>query len=205
MPDHRVECEWMGKRVVTLADLLRPGLRVACVGINPSLVSVQAGHYYQGRAGQRFFARLRSVGLLGDAARGTEDDVAFAAGIGFTDIVKRPTARAKELRPGELAHGRGLLCERLLRVSPRLVVFTYKAAAQAMFGRFAGNGFVPGLAFAGARVFVMPGPYEARATVDQTLGQLADALRAERRAGIGLFDGLYEPGYLDRLRSRERA
>jgi hypothetical protein len=25
------------------------------------------------------------------------------------------------------------------------------------------------------------------------------------KAGLGVFDGLYEPGYLDRLRSEERA
>jgi bifunctional DNA-binding transcriptional regulator/antitoxin component of YhaV-PrlF toxin-antitoxin module len=28
---------------------------------------------------------------------------------------------------------------------------------------------------------------------------------ADRAAGFGIFDGLYEPGYLDRLREGERA
>ncbi len=54
----------MGEQVTTLADLLRPGLRAVCVGINPSPVSVEAGHYYQGRLGQVFFARLREAGVL---------------------------------------------------------------------------------------------------------------------------------------------
>jgi len=54
----------MGKQVETLEDLLRPGLRAICVGINPAPTSVRAGHYYQGRLGQGFYERLRKAGLL---------------------------------------------------------------------------------------------------------------------------------------------
>ncbi|MFL5817744.1 MAG: mismatch-specific DNA-glycosylase [Conexibacter sp.] len=200
MANHRVELTWMGERVVTLADLLRPQLRAVCVGINPSIVSVEAGHYYQGRAGQRFLARLCAAGLIGDADRGTEDDAAFASGVGFTDIVKRPTSSAKELRAEEYRHGRELLREKLAQVRPRLAIFTYKTAAQAMFGTFAGNGFVPGLAVADVPVFVMPGPNESKETAEPTLASLAQAVR-----GFGVFNGLYEPSYLDRLRACERA
>ena len=53
---HRVIEEWRGVEVETLEDLLRPGLRAVCVGINPAPVSVAAGHYYQGRLGQAFSA-----------------------------------------------------------------------------------------------------------------------------------------------------
>jgi hypothetical protein len=65
--------------------------------INPAPTSVQAGHYYQGNLGQRFFARLRQARLLEYVEDGYEDDAAFASGIGFTDVVKRPTARADEV------------------------------------------------------------------------------------------------------------
>jgi hypothetical protein len=54
----------MGQRVQTLEDLLRPGLSVVCVGINPSRVSVETGHHYQGLLGKLFFSRLRRVDLL---------------------------------------------------------------------------------------------------------------------------------------------
>jgi TDG/mug DNA glycosylase family protein len=97
MSSHRVQEQWMGERIVMLEDLLRPGLRAVCVGINPSPVSVEAGHYYQGPVGQRFFSRLRQAGILADHGAGYEDDAAFAAGIGFTDIIKRPTSRAAGL------------------------------------------------------------------------------------------------------------
>jgi double-stranded uracil-DNA glycosylase len=174
MPSHRVSELWMGDEVETLEDLLAPGLRAVCVGINPSPVSVAAGHYYQGRAGQRFFARLRDAGVLPRTFDGHEDDAAFGAGIGFTDIIKRPTVAAKDLRAAEYEHGREVLDAKLERVQPELVIFTFKKTAEVLFGRFSGNGFVPGLELAHSQVFVMPGPYEAGATARKTLRALAE-------------------------------
>jgi len=165
----------MGEEVETLEDLLRPGLRVVCVGINPSPVSVNVGHYYQGRAGQRFFARLREAGvLLDDAAHGHEDDAAFAAGVGFTDIIKRAGANAKGLPASEYSHGRKLLLAKLESYRPQLVIFTFKKTANVVFGGFAGNGFIPGLRLAASEVFVMPGTYEAAATAATTMRALAE-------------------------------
>lgn len=190
----------MGERVATLEDLLRPGLRAVCIGINPSLVSVAAGHYYQGRAGQRLLARLRSAGVIGRMSKGQEDDDAFAEGVGFTDVVKRPTRAAEELRSAELRHGASLLSAKLDAVKPKVAIFTYKQAAEAVFGRFNGNGFVAGLRIAHSEVFVMPGPYEATDTANARLRELSAHVR-----GLGVFDGLYEPGDLGALRDEERA
>jgi TDG/mug DNA glycosylase family protein len=166
----------MGAEIETLQDLLRPGLRAICVGINPSPVSVVAGHYYQGRAGQRFFGRLRDVGLL-PRDEGREDDLAFAAGIGFTDIIKRPTANAKGLPAAEYQHGCQQLRDKLGTYRPELVIFTFKKTAEVLFGKFPGNGFVPGLAFPHSEVFVMPGTYESAHTAAATLSALATRFR----------------------------
>lgn len=162
----------MGEQVTTLEDLLRLGLRAVCVGINPAPKSVEAGHYYQGRLGQRFLARLRTAGVLPTGFKGYEDDAAFAAGVGFTDIIKRPTPSAKELKPVEFEHGRELLAAKLGEHSPKLVIFTFKKSAQALFGSFAGNGFVSGLQLGSSEVFVMPGPYEDADTAAATLQKL---------------------------------
>jgi TDG/mug DNA glycosylase family protein len=126
---HRITTAWMGKMVTTLADLLRPGLNMVIVGINPSPVSVAAGHYYQGQIGQRFYARLAQAGIIDPADAGSADDAAYTAGIGFTDVVKRPTPRAHGLRPGELQHGRALLDEKLAALQVPRVLFTFKAGA----------------------------------------------------------------------------
>ncbi len=166
----------MGDRVQTLEDLLRPGLRAVCVGINPSPVSVEAGHYYQGILGQRFFGRLRYVGLLSLDCDGFEDDAAVASGVGFTDIVKRPTAKAAALSPAEFEHGQNLLEAKLEANRPELVIFTFKKAAESLFGSFSGNGFVPDLRLGHSEVFVMPAPYESNTTAYSTLDTLAERL-----------------------------
>jgi TDG/mug DNA glycosylase family protein len=170
----------MGESVTTLEDLLRPGLRAVCVGINPSLVSVEAGHYYQGRSGRRFLQRLRDAGVIPESKRGEEDDAAFAAGIGFTDIVKRPTASASDLRADEYAHGRELLLAKLGEHRPGLVIFTYKKSATPLLGEFSGSGLLPRTNLQSSEVFVMPGPYESAATAALTLGTLADRFEQAR-------------------------
>jgi len=179
VPNHRVTEEWMGEQVETLEDLVRTNLRAVCVGINPSPVSVAAGHYYQGAAGQRFFKRLRDAGVLPDANGRYEDDAAFEAGIGFTDIIKRPTANAKGLPRSEYEHGKAQLHAKLDTLRPSLVIFTFKKTAEVLFGKFAGNGFVPALRLVHSDVFVMPGTYEDATTAAATMRSLAD--RWERR------------------------
>lgn len=171
---HRVRETWMGEQVETLEDLLRPGLRAVCVGINPAPASVAAGHYYQGKLGQAFLGRLRRAGLVSSAA-GWEDDDAFANGVGFTDIIKRPTARAEELRAEEFVYGKMLLVEKLERCTPQLIVFTFKKTATVLLGPFAGAGFI-GRDFAGSEVFVMPGPFERRDVVAQKLNELRERI-----------------------------
>ena len=163
--------EWQGVEVETLDDLLRPGLRAVCVGINPAPVSVAAGHYYQGKLGQAFFSRLRRAGLL-PSLPGWEDDVAFAAGIGFTDIVKRPSGSATEITADELDYGKSRLISKLEAVRPEIVVFTFKKTATVIFGSFGGYGFI-GKTLAGGDVFVMPGPYERADRVAAALAELA--------------------------------
>jgi double-stranded uracil-DNA glycosylase len=164
---------WMGQQVTTLADLLPDHSRAICVGINPSPVSVAAGHYYQGQAGRRILTHLRTVGLIPDAAdHEFADDAAFQAGIGFTDIVKRPTGSAEQLRPDEYVHGRHLLVGCLTQAAPDVVIFTYKKPATVLFGRFRGIGLMADLTVGDAKVFVMPTRYVKREIVAAHLGQL---------------------------------
>jgi double-stranded uracil-DNA glycosylase len=181
MAGHRVVEDWMGRPEETLEDLLRPGLRAVCVGINPSRVSVEAGHYYQGRLGRLFLRRLREVGLLGQDAPGYEDDVLFTHGVGFTDLVKRATSRARELRPDELAYGRALLLRKLNAADVPLVIFTYKRTAEVLFGRFRGVGLLSAQAILPGDAFVMPGPYSPRQHVQETLEDLRGLLATSAR------------------------
>ena len=97
------------------------------------------------------------------------------AGIGFTDVVKRPTPTADLVTSAEKAHGVQLLAEKLERVRPPLLIFPFKAAAVLLLGRFEGNGWLEHR-FAGSRLFVMPGPYESLATAAPTIASLRAGL-----------------------------
>jgi TDG/mug DNA glycosylase family protein len=178
---HRVTMEWMGEKIVTLEDLLLPALRVLCIGINPALTSVERGHYYQGRSGQSFLGRLRAVGLLPAYDGRWEDDVAFELGIGQTDIVKRPTAKAEAIGAAEFAYGKRALGKRLDGVQAALVIFTFKEAAKKLFGDFKGHGFISGFTLCGGEIFVMPGPYEKRDIADRSLSELRAWVKRDAR------------------------
>jgi len=160
--------------IATLADLppRRDGLLF--VGLNPSPVSVDAGHYHQGRLGQRFWRRLMHAGII---PVGTEiaaaDDALVAAGHGITDLRKLPTAR-DEATDEELREGVGPLWRKIALWRPGAVVFIYKRAAEVAAGRALSEswGRLPGVALAGRPCFLMPGPYASTEGVDEGLNLL---------------------------------
>jgi TDG/mug DNA glycosylase family protein len=162
----------MGSPVETLADLVPAQTRLACVGINPAPISVAAGHYYRGPLGRRLFDRLRQVGLLPEQVDGWDDDDACERGVGFTDIVKRPTRSSSEVTRAELQYGAEILAGKLATWEAPLAVFAFKNVAMHLFGRFEGNGFVAGLRVGVSDVYVMLWPYESRHKVDHTLESL---------------------------------
>ena len=150
-----------GHRIETLKELLRPGLRFIVVGLNPSPKSVLAGHYYQGVLGQSFFRRLQTSGIAGSLPRGREDDAAFEQGIGFTDLVRRPTANAQGLTPVEIAAAVPDLLMRLGSTGDKPpILFVFRVAA---------NAVAPSLKNAGYGVFLMPRPYDRAENVEREL------------------------------------
>lgn len=176
MIGHQTRCDWLGEPVLTLADLLPDNPRAVIVGVNPAPASVAVGHYYQGPLGIRIIRRLRDVGLLADDD-GFADDAALQRGVGFTDIVKRPTRQATDLSARDYEHGRRLLAERLRNVAAPLVIFSFKTAAERFYDRrIEGAGFRVGLRVGDADVFILPGPYAARPVVDRTLATLRERL-----------------------------
>lgn len=166
----RVTIEVDGTQIETLAELLRPGLRAVVVGLNPSSVSVAAGHYFQGRLGRRLWKRLQQVGIVRDLPAGGEDDEAFRQGIGFADVVRVPSPNADALTPGILRRAAPDLHERLLAAGvqpPTKVVFVFTKAFDAA---------APLLVESGYEALKMPGPYAPVARVTDQLAVIARAL-----------------------------
>src|SRR6266545_3731186 len=83
-----------GHSTEALADLPPLRDRLLFVGLNPSPVSVEAGHYHQGRLGRTFWRRLMLAAVLPPATPiETADDALVAAGHGITDLLKTPSPR----------------------------------------------------------------------------------------------------------------
>ena len=183
--EHRATLVVDGVPTETLADL--PPLRdhLLFVGLNPSPVSVDAGHYHQGRLGRSFWRRLMLASVLPPATPvETADDALVQAGHGITDLLKSPTARDEATEP-ELRAGVGPLWQKVAIWRPAAVVFVYKRAAIACAGRqlVESWGHLAGVALAGRPCFLMPGPYAPTEEVDEGLNflrNLASALPRDR-------------------------
>src|SRR3989442_8637508 len=91
---HRIVLDLDGQRTETLADLPPARGRLLFVGLNPSPVSVAAGHYHQGQLGRTFWRRLMEARILDvDTVLEGADDALIGLGHGITDLIKRPTPR----------------------------------------------------------------------------------------------------------------
>jgi TDG/mug DNA glycosylase family protein len=143
-----------GKKV---PDLIRPGLRVLFVGINPSLYSAALKQHFA-RPGNRFYKTLHLAGFSERQLRPDEGQVLLQQGFGVTNLVARATASAAELSERECVRGIGLLKVKLHRYCPKIVAFlgvgAYRCATKAPLAQV---GSQPER-LAGIPVFVLPNP-----------------------------------------------
>ena len=162
----------------TLPDLLREGLDVLFVGINPSLFSVAVGHYFA-RPTNRFwpcFSRSRLSRKVRQALdleklEPAHDHVLLDHGFGFTDLVKRATAKAAELSAQEMAAGVTDLLAKIGRFTPRIACFHGVTAYRPFHDATIANNSVKATLPLGlqspqlgrTRLFVVPNPSPANA------------------------------------------
>lgn len=99
-------------RLRTLPDTVAPDLRLLVCGLNPSLTAADAGVGFAGPS-NRFWRALQRAGL--STVDRDARTLLIRDRIGMTDLVKRATGAAKELRPGEYRAG----LDRLGRVVDR--------------------------------------------------------------------------------------
>jgi TDG/mug DNA glycosylase family protein len=111
----------------------------------------------------------RAREALGVTALEPEHDRALpACGIGFTDLVKRPTAKAGDLDPRELAAGVSTLMAKLERYGPRVACFHgvtgYRHVQNALGDPSARISLgLQDLTLARTRLFLVPNPSGANA------------------------------------------
>lgn len=171
------DAEWThlrGRRDRTLPDYVAPGLRVLVCGLNPSLRAADAGFGYAGPS-NRFWPAALASGLVThdrNPLRMLREDR-----VGMTDLVKRATVGAGELRPAEYRAGAQRV-ERIVRwLEPEVVCFVGLAGYRVAVDRGAQPG-VQAQSFGGATTYVMPSTSGLNAST--SLAQLTDHLRAAR-------------------------
>jgi TDG/mug DNA glycosylase family protein len=158
-------------RARTLPDFVGPDLRLLVCGLNPSLRSADVGIGYAGRS-NRFWAAAIEAGLT-TRARDPWHLLRHHS-IGMTDLVKRATVGAGELRSTEYRNGAARV-ERLVRwLEPGAVCFVGLAGWRVAVDRHAQPGVQPE-PFGGAPAYVMP----------STSGLNARTPRAELAAHLG--------------------
>jgi double-stranded uracil-DNA glycosylase len=149
----------------TLPELLRPGLDLVFVGINPGERSAERGHYY-GHPGNAFWRRLSASPLVSrevtaDDDSSLQDGIDGGLAIGFTDVVKRVITDSTQITNAEMQDALDDFHARIRHASPRAVCFTATRPFEAVYpGQWRARGWgrqdVPSLE--GASVWVMPSP-----------------------------------------------
>ena len=155
----------------TLKDYLEEGLDIVFVGLNPSEYSVSVGHYFANPR-NRFWAALNRSGLVDRDMTPQDDAGLLRHGIGFTDVVKRPTRRGCGLNAADFRRWAPVLKAKLLKYKPLIACFHGVTGYRAYLKHAEGidEKAEPGLqrlSIGGARVFVVPNPSPANARVSQ--------------------------------------
>jgi TDG/mug DNA glycosylase family protein len=151
-------------RARTLPDFVGPGMRVLVCGLNPSLVAADAGFGYAG-ATNRFWPAAVDAGLV---TRARDPFHALTVdGVGATDLVKRATPRAHELRAEEYRAGVDRVRRLVAWLRPAVVVFVGLAGWRAAVDRAAAPGWQPER-LASAPAYVMPSTSGLNARVSRT-------------------------------------
>ncbi|UDY36972.1 uracil-DNA glycosylase family protein [Dermatobacter hominis] len=165
----------------TLADTVGPGMRLLLVGLNPSLYAADAGVGFA-RPGNRAWPALLAAGL----ATVDRDPVHLLRhqAIGMSDLVKRATATAKELRPEEFRLGFERLDALCAWLRPGAVcVLGVTGWRDATGDRHAALGRQE-RTLGGRPVHVMPNPSGLNAHT--SVADLADHLRAALELGAAV-------------------
>ncbi len=179
-------------RDTTVADLLGPNVRLLFVGINPGLWTAAAQAHFA-RRGNRFYPALFAGGVVDrliDASAGySADDLAHLVerGIGITNLVARPTARADEIRVAELVEGAGRLDRLVGQVAPAVAAILGVTAYRQAFGLPKATIGPQPDRWPATRLWVAPNPSGLNA--HSSLTDLARAYRAAAiAAGIDVYD-----------------
>jgi TDG/mug DNA glycosylase family protein len=100
--------------------VIAPGLRVLFCGINPGLYTAAVGHHFA-RPGNRFWPALFASGFTDQLVSPFDERQLLSSGYGVTNVVRRATATADQLRREELRAGGKRLAAKVRRYKPAVL------------------------------------------------------------------------------------
>ncbi len=118
----------------TLPDYLAPNLDIVFVGINPGEYSARVGHYFA-RPQNAFWTALSESGIAPQALTPRDDARITQFDLGLTDLVKRATRNASQVRKEEFIRGGKNLREKLEPLAPRIICFVGLTGYRQAFDR----------------------------------------------------------------------
>ncbi|GAA2900335.1 G/U mismatch-specific DNA glycosylase [Streptomyces mexicanus] len=147
-------------------------------GINPGLMTAATGHHFA-RPGNRFWPVLHRSGFTPRLLKPSEQGELPSYGLGITNVVARPTARADELTPEEYREGGRLLALKVARLRPRWLAVVGVTAYRAAFGEPKAQVGEQRRTIGDTRVWVLPNPSGLNAHwTAETMAQEFARLRA---------------------------
>jgi double-stranded uracil-DNA glycosylase len=163
-----------------LPDVLERGLAIVFCGTAAGTASARRCAYYAG-PGNRFWNTLFEVGLIPRLIAPEEFESVTEFGLGLTDLAKHVAGCDEDL-PDGCFDGVGLT-ERILAISPGILAFTSKRAAEEYVGHPVDYGLLEET-IGRTRLFVLPSPSGAarRHWDDRPWNELANRSRGAPRS-----------------------
>lgn len=175
----------LSSSVLAPLDLVDERCRLLVVGINPSPWNVRTGAPFS-RPGNRFWPALYQAGMtphLVDASDGldaVQRELVLALGLGVTNLVPRPTAKASELTREELREGPARVAAVVAAMRPQVVAFAGVTAYRTAYGRPRARTGRQEETVAGVETWIVPNPSGLNA--HETVASLAAAYAEVARA-----------------------
>jgi len=165
-----------------LPDYLSDCLDLLSIGLNPSPTAVRTGVYFA-HPRNRFWPAARAAGVIPRAIEATPEGMhtlLVEEHIGFTDVVKRSTPSANDLRAADFRAGAPLLLDKITGCKPLIAWFHGRQAYRNFLryttpGRQAEDWGLQTYRIGSTLVFVSPNPSPANAAF--TLATLIEYYR----------------------------
>ena len=152
-------------------------------GINPGLVSAETGHHFA-RPGNRFWPALQLAGFTPRQFRPDEQRELLDLGLGITNVVDKPSARADELTKADLVAGGENLVKKVLRFQPHWLAVVGITAYRDAFGERKAAMGEQARRIGETRIWILPNPSGLNA--HYTLPKLAAAYAELEKVSSGV-------------------